>query len=152
MLRHQNRAITMRYVPPGRYFYYTREREADEQDYGAFLETEYFTQSKRNGHSMVDMGGAFHVLYHSVQERMEGCCRRMTLLQTMFPNSKSQDNALEFGGFLAVAGYHIGSLDAVGRITNGCCSGPDSMGCACGEIAWSAMCWMCILRLGKSSL
>lgn len=115
VLRHQNRAITMRYMPPGQYFYYTRDREADEQDSGAFLETEYFTQSKRNGHSMVDMGGAFHVLYHSVQERMEGRCRRMTLLQTMFPNSKSQDNVLAFGGFLAVAGYHIGSLDAVGE-------------------------------------
>lgn len=111
--RHQNRAITMRYVPPGRYFYYERQRQPDEQDSGAFLETEYFTQSKRNGHSMVDMGGAFHVKYDSVQERMEGDYRHMMLLQTMFPNSKSTDNTLYFGGFLAITSYHIGSQDEV---------------------------------------
>lgn len=106
--RHKNRSITMRYVPAGRYFYYERLREADEQDSGALLETEYFTQSKRNGHSMVDMGGAFHVLYDSVRERMEGTYRRMTSLQIMFPNSRSEDNTCNFGGFLAVTAYHIG--------------------------------------------
>lgn len=58
---------------------------------------------------MVDMGGAFHVKYDSVAERMEDRYCSMTLLQTMFPNSKSQNNTAHFGGFLAVAGYHLGA-------------------------------------------
>ena len=111
--RHQNRAIMMRYIPMGKYFYYERQREPGEADPGAFLETEYYTQSKRNGHSMVDMGGAFHVKYDSFQERMEDAYHRMTLLQTVFPNCKSTKNTLDFGGFLAVATYHIGSRDDV---------------------------------------
>lgn len=111
--RHRDREITMRYVPLGQYFYYERDREPDEPDSDAFLETEYFTQSKRNGHSMVDMGGAFHVKYDSFRERMDGNYRHMTLLQTMFPNSRSTDNTLDFGGFLAVTSYHIGSQDEV---------------------------------------
>jgi effector-binding domain-containing protein len=32
----------------------------------------------------------------------------MTLLQTMYPDSDSYDNALTFGGFLSAACYHIG--------------------------------------------
>ena len=59
--RHQNRAITMKYIPEERYFYYTRQRAPEEQDSEIRLEIEYFTMSKRDGHSMVDMGGAFHV-------------------------------------------------------------------------------------------
>ena len=102
--RHQNRAITMKYIPEERYFYYTRQRAPEEQDSEIRLEIEYFTMSKRDGHSMVDMGGAFHVKYDSVAERMEDRYCSMTLLQTMFPNSKSQNNTAHFGGFLAVAG------------------------------------------------
>ena len=107
--RHQNRAITMKYIPEERYFYYTRQRAPEEQDSEIRLEIEYFTMSKRDGHSMVDMGGAFHVKYDSVAERMEDRYCSMTLLQTMFPNSKSQNNTAHFGGFLAVAGYHLGA-------------------------------------------
>ena len=107
--RHQNRGITMKYIPEERYFYYTRQRAPEEQDSEIRLEIEYFTMSKRDGHSMVDMGGAFHVKYDSVAERMEDRYCSMTLLQTMFPNSKSQNNTAHFGGFLAVAGYHLGA-------------------------------------------
>ncbi len=107
--RHQNRAITMKYIPEEQYFYYTRHRAPEEQDSEMRLEIEYFTMSKRDGHSMVDMGGAFHVKYDSVDERMEDSYRSMTLLQTMFPNSKSRNNTMRFGGFLAVASYHLGA-------------------------------------------
>ena len=79
--------------------------------------------SKRDGHSMVDMGGAFHVKYDSVAERMEDRYCSMTLLQTMFPNSKSQNNTAHFGGFLAVAGYHLGRRGMCATATSACCCG-----------------------------
>ena len=111
--RHQNRAVTMKYVPRERYFYYERQRRSGEQDSEAYLETEYFTQSKRNGHSMVDAGGAFCVKFDGFRERMDDTYRHMTLLQVLFPNSKSDDDTVDFGGFLAVSCYHIGALSNV---------------------------------------
>ena len=108
--RHHNCAVTVKYIPRERYFRYERGCMPEEEDAEAFLETEYFTQSKRNGHSMVDMGGAFCFQYGSVEERMEGRCQHATLLQVMFPNSKSEDNTVYFGGFLAVSCYHIGKV------------------------------------------
>lgn len=111
--QHKNCSVTAKYIPENQYFYYERDREIGEQDSAAHLETEYFTMSKRGGHSMVDMGGAFHVKYDSYQERMDNTYRHMTLLQILYPNSKSQANTVRFGGFLAVACYHIGSLNDV---------------------------------------
>ena len=86
--RHNNRAITVKYVPKNQFFRYERERSLDEKDPVAHLETESFTLTKHDGHSMVDMGGAFHVKYDSYHERMDDTYRHMTLLQAMFPNSK----------------------------------------------------------------
>ena len=37
----------------------------------------------------------------------------LTLLQVLFPNSKSDDDTVDFGGFLAVSCYHIGALSNV---------------------------------------
>ena len=111
--RHRNQAITMKYVPERPFFFYERERDPEEKDSDAYLETEYFTMSKRNGHSMVDMGGAFHVKFDSIRQRMDGTYSHMMLLQTLYPHSKSHDNTVNFGGFLAVASYHIGSYDTV---------------------------------------
>lgn len=109
--RHKNQAISAKYVPKERYFYYERERRPEETDAEAFLETEYYTMSKRDGHSMVDMGGAFYVRYDAYRERMEDTYQRMTLLQILYPHSKSQDRTLLFGGFMALSCYHIGRLD-----------------------------------------
>lgn len=150
--RHQNRAITMKYIPEERYFYYTRQRAPEEQDSEIRLEIEYFTMSKRDGHSMVDMGGAFHVKYDSVAERMEDRYCSMTLLQTMFPNSKSQNNTAHFGGFLAVAGYHLGGRGMCATATSACCCGRSSTVSPCGATVTSAMCWMCIPRRGRKIL
>ena len=107
--KHRNRSISVKYIPEEHYFKYERERLPGEADSGAYLETEYFTMSKQNGHSMVDMGGAFHVYYDSVAERISGTYQKMKLLQIMFPNTKSRDNTVLFGGFLALSTYHIGS-------------------------------------------
>lgn len=111
--RHRNRAVTLKYVPREQHFYYERHREIGEQDSEAYLETEYYTRSKRDGHSMVDMGGAFCVKFDNYQERMEDTYQHMALLQVMYPNSKSEDHTTYFGGFLAVSCYHIGALSNV---------------------------------------
>ncbi len=62
---------------------------------------------------MVDMGGAFHVKYDSLVERMDDSYSHMTLFQTMYPHSKSQNNTVNFGGFLAVSSYHIGNYEHI---------------------------------------
>ena len=111
--RHRNHAITMKYIPEKQCFYYERQRKPGEQDSDAYLETEYFTMSKRDGHSMVDMGGAFHVKYDSLVERMDDSYSHMTLFQTMYLHSKSQNNTVNFGGFLAVSSYHIGNYEHI---------------------------------------
>ena len=116
-LRHRETEIKTRFLPQQPYFYYIEDftgsslspRECD-----AYIETRYFTQSKGYGHSMVDMGGAFHVLYDSYQDRLDGRNTKMTLLQILFPNSKSREKTMEFGGFMAVTSYHIGPLSEIG--------------------------------------
>ena len=110
---HQNRAVNVRYVSKSRFFCYKRQRQEQEEDPVAHLETEAFTLTKHNGHTMTDMGGAFHVVYDSYQARIDDTYRNMTLVQEMFPNSKSNDHTIEFGDFLAVCSYHIGSLSTV---------------------------------------
>ena len=110
---HGNQAISARYITKARFFCYKRRRKEGELDPVAHLETEGFTLTKHNGHSMVDMGGAFHVLYNSYQERVDDTYCDMTLLQATFPNGKSSDHTMDFGGFMAVSGYHIGPLEGV---------------------------------------
>ena len=61
-----------------------------------------------NGNDMVDIGGSIIVHYASFEDRIHATVREMTLLQTMYPDSDSYDNALTFGGFLSAACYHIG--------------------------------------------
>lgn len=111
---HQNRSITLKYIPDDRFFYYEGTQEPNQQDADAYLEIEYFTRSKQEGHTMVDMGGSFYVSYDSLTARMENRCRSVRLLQTMYPKSKSESGICNFGGFLAVSCYHIGRRNTIG--------------------------------------
>ncbi|MCI8646280.1 MAG: MerR family transcriptional regulator [Firmicutes bacterium] len=113
-LRHKVFSPHTNYIPRELYFFYERERPADEQHSEIYIETEYFTKSKSDGHSMIDVGGAFNLYYQSWQERLENTYARQTLLQTMYENSASLENTMQFGGFNAVCAYHIGDMKSVG--------------------------------------
>ena len=108
VLKHRDCSVRTRFVEAQRYFHFHHEPQTDEERTEAFLETRYFTQSKKDGHTMIDMGGAFNVLYPSLEDRMDDRPREITLLQTVYPDSESTENTIFFGGFLAVACYHIG--------------------------------------------
>jgi DNA-binding transcriptional MerR regulator len=113
VLNHRQQTITTKYVPARRYFSCEREQDPSDPDAQSYLEIEYFTMSKRNGHSMVDVGGAFYARYGSYRERISGRCTRAALLQQFHPNSRSLSDVVDFGGFMAVSGYHIGGLASV---------------------------------------
>lgn len=111
--RQYTSGVSVKYIPQARYFYYQRQCDMNEKMPEDHLATEYYTLSKRNGHSMVDMGGAFHIYYDSYQERIDETYRQITLLQTVYPHSTTQSNTMAFGGFLAMSAYHIGHLSTV---------------------------------------
>ena len=114
VLRHRAFMPNVKYISETVYFCYERERDPQEVDSDMYLETEYFTESKNNGHDMVDVGGAFNFYYSSWQERAENTYREQKLLQIVYENTSSLENTIEFGGFNAVCAYHIGSKDNIG--------------------------------------
>ena len=113
VLEHRDLSVHTRFIEEQQYFHFHHDPKNDEERTGAFLETTYFTESKKDGHTMIDMGGAFNVLYRSFEERMNGTEQEITLLQTVYPDSESVENTIPFGGFLAVTCYHIGSTDHI---------------------------------------
>ena len=109
VLEHRDLSVRTRYIEEQQYFHFHHVPANAEERTEAFLETKYFTESKKDGHTMIDMGGAFNVLYGSIEDRMANSASKITLLQTVYPDSESVSNTIPFGGFLAVACYHIGS-------------------------------------------
>lgn len=107
-LQHNVFAPCIKYIPRALYFCYERERTENEKDSDIYIETEYFTKSKNDGHSMIDVGGAFNLYYDSWRERINTTYRKQMLLQTIYENSSSFENTVPFGGFNAVCAYHIG--------------------------------------------
>lgn len=113
VLEHRDLSVHTRYIEQQQYFHFHHMPANEEEQTEAFLETTYFTESKKDGHTMIDMGGAFHVLYDSYEDRMDGNVSEITLLQTVYPDGESMENTIPFGGFLAVTCYHIGSPDTL---------------------------------------
>ena len=113
VLEHRDLSVHTRFIEEQQYFHFHHIPKSDEERTEAFLETTYFTESKKDGHAMIDMGGAFNVLYDSYADRMSGHVREITLLQTVYPDSESVENTIPFGGFLAVTCYHIGGPEKI---------------------------------------
>lgn len=112
VLEHDLTDVSVRFIRRDSYFRFHTDIPSG-SDASAYIETEYYTQSKQNGHSMIDVGGAFNLLYDSYEDRMSGNVKDITILQVSFPNSKSREQIITFGGFIAVTAYHIGSLHNV---------------------------------------
>ena len=113
VLRYRDDSITVRAIPASTYFY--MEAEADLQDpyFASQIETEYFSHSKGNGHTMVDVGGAFYLYYESFQDRLNRSKMKVRLMQTLYPNAQSLHGTMEIPACEAVSTYHIGTLDAI---------------------------------------
>ncbi len=113
VLRYQNDSITILSVPASTYFYMDAEADLGNPHFTSQLETEYFSHSKKDGHTMVDVGGAFYFYYASFQDRMDQSTMNVRLMQTLYPNAQSLHNTIELAGYQAVSTYHIGALDTI---------------------------------------
>lgn len=79
----------------------------------AFAEAAYKTFSKHGGRAMVDVGGAVYVKFDSFRARMEGRPTPMAFMEHLQPDSRHRDHTIMMGGFTAVTGYHLGTLERV---------------------------------------
>lgn len=114
VLKHNEQTVHTKYLPAHNCFFFRHQPRNEEEQTTAYIETTYYSESKRHGNDMVDIGGSINVYYESFEDRLRSNVQQMTLLQTMYPDSDSYDNALTFGGFLAAACYHIGKRDDIG--------------------------------------
>ena len=113
VLDHRDDSVTVKHVPSSMYFYMDAEADLSAPDLNADLETEYFSKSKGHGHTMVDMGGAFHLYFGSIKARLSKTTQHIRLLQTIYPNARSLHSTTQIHGFLAICTYHIGSADTI---------------------------------------
>ena len=97
VLEHQDVSVKTRFLPSQAYYRFEHEPASEEEYQEACVETRYFTESKQQGHSMVDMGGAFIFYFPSFSQRLDGSVRRICLLQETYPGSSSQENTALFG-------------------------------------------------------
>lgn len=114
VLKYSDDSVRMRYIPET-LFFYIAEEEADFQDREreAELEIKYLSESKANGHSMIDVGGAFIVWHESSEKRINSEVQKIKIMQTAYPNSESDHGTIRIDGFNAICTYHIGSLDNI---------------------------------------
>lgn len=113
VLRYRDDSVTIRSVPASTYFYMDTEADLKGPHFAAQMETEYFSHSKGNGHTMVDVGGAFYLYYASLQDRLDRNKIKVRLMQTLYPNARSLHSTMDIPAYSAVSTYHIGSLDAI---------------------------------------
>ena len=108
VLEHDYTSISTRYIPQKQYYIVEHPENSGEEPGEAYLETLFYTEYKLDGHSLVDMGGAFMFRYESYESRMDGTPCRLSLLQEAYPYRDSLERAITFGGFDAICCYHIG--------------------------------------------
>lgn len=114
-LRVGESVIRTKYVDEQLCFSYEEDFDTEDPDAEANLEIRYFTSSKRDGHSMVDVGGAFTIHHNSYRIRMDGVSSKVELIQPIYPHAKSMKNTKIIPGYTAITAYHLGSI---GNITD----------------------------------
>lgn len=113
VLKHNEQTVHTKYLPAQDCFSFRYEAGGEEELTAAYIEATFYSESKRLGNDMVDIGGSINVYFESFDDRIHSNVKEMTLLQTMYPDSDSHDNVLRFGGFLAAACYHIGNRSTI---------------------------------------
>ena len=109
VLKHNAQTVHTKHLPVHDCFFFRHQPKNEAELTAAYIEATFYSESKRLGNDMVDIGGSINVYFESFEDRIHSNVKEMTLLQTMYPDSDSHDNVLRFGGFLAAACYHIGN-------------------------------------------
>ncbi len=115
VLRYHDDSVTITSIPTLTYFYMDAEADLGDAHFTSQIETDYFSHSKDNGHTMVDVGGSFYIYYSSIGERISQSVMSVRLMQTLYPHAQSLHDTVEVDGYQAVSTYHIGPLDSIGK-------------------------------------
>ena len=107
--------VTLKHVPTRSYMCMEGVLDADDPHGEAQLETLHYTMAKSDGHSLIDVGGAYTLYSRNFRNRIDGATSAVTLIQESYPGAKSSENIKKIDGFLAVSAYHLGNLSEIGE-------------------------------------
>ncbi|MBQ2678380.1 MAG: MerR family transcriptional regulator [Firmicutes bacterium] len=107
--------VTLKHIPTRSYMCMKGVLDADDPYGEAQLETLHYTMAKSDGHSLIDVGGAYTLYSGDFQNRIDGVTSEITLIQESYPGAKSSKNNRKIDGFLAVSAYHLGRLSEIGE-------------------------------------
>ena len=105
--------VSLKHVPTRNYMCMEGTLDPDDPYGEAKLETLHYTMAKSDGHSLIDVGGAYTLFSEDLQDRMTGVPSEVTLIQECYPSTKSSENLRTIEGFLAVSAYHLGRLSEI---------------------------------------
>ena len=105
--------ISIRYFPTVKCISIESEIDFADPCWDANLEIEYYARSKDNGHSMVDVGGAFLFYFDSIDTRLDKRTCRVKVIQEAYPHAGTEYGTTVAEGFMGVYAYHIGSLENI---------------------------------------
>lgn len=105
--------ITVKHIPTRTYMCMEGVLDVSDPYSEAKLETKHYTMAKSDGHSMIDVGGAYTLYNRNFESRLHMVTTGVTLIQQSYPNTQSKKNIRSIEGFMAVSAYHMGPLDSI---------------------------------------
>lgn len=105
--------VSLKHIPTRNYMCLEGSLDPDDPYGEAKLETLHYTMAKSDGHSLIDVGGAYTLFSEDMEKRMNGVMSDVTLIQECYPNTRSSKNLRTIEGFLAVSAYHLGRLSEI---------------------------------------
>ncbi|MCR4601328.1 MAG: MerR family transcriptional regulator [Clostridia bacterium] len=105
--------ISLKHIPTRNYMCLEGTLDADDPFGEAKLETLHYTMAKSDGHSLIDVGGAYTLFSEDMRNRIEGITSDVTLIQECYPGTSSSKNLRTIDGFMAVSAYHLGPLSQI---------------------------------------
>lgn len=102
--------VTLKHIPTNTYMFMDGYVDVDDMYSEARLETSHVTLAKSNGHSLIDVGGAYILHTADFSNRIMNTSTEITLIQEAYPNTKRHENIRKLEGFMAVSAYHLGNL------------------------------------------
>lgn len=105
--------VSLKHIPTRNYMCMEGHLDPDDPYGEAKLETLHYTMAKSDGHSLIDVGGAYTLFSQDMEDRMAGVPSEVTLIQECYPGASSSKNLRTIEGFLAVSVYHLGRLSRI---------------------------------------
>ncbi len=107
VLAHDGLGVTAKYLPPQQCM------SLHSDGYGPDPCTDYMNATKRSGQSPANVLGALYGAYEDYRTRIQGQPHPPVLLGRLYHDNGAE--LVSFGGFTAVACYHVGDLSTAGE-------------------------------------